>query len=118
MFSIVFYSIAHLYGVAESTLLECCDEVMETLIENISKVISFPRQRSFAQIAQNFNSSGHQFPNVVGCLDGTHLKIEIKRDRRKASYYTYKKFHSIHLQAICRENLLLTYIHAGWPGTQ
>ena len=109
------YSLSHLYGVAEETYLRCCDEVMDALIDKIDQIISFPRNTEFAQIANNFNAYGKQFPNVVGCIDGTHLRVEIKCNYEKRCFKNYKKFHSIHLMAVCKDDLMFTYIFAGWP---
>ena len=105
-----------MYGVSEETYLRCCNAVMNALISKIGRIIKFPQRNEFQDIADAFNSSGKQFPNVVGCLDGTHIKVEIKRNFDSHSYYNYKKFHSIHLLAVCRDDLSFTYIHTGWPG--
>ena len=90
---------------------------MDALIDEIGTVIKFSETRDFPAIANGFNASAvRQFPNIVGCIDGTHLKVEIKHNHEKHCYKNYKKFHSIHLLAVCRENLMFTYIFAGWPG--
>ena len=73
-------------------------------------------RNQFQTISDVFNASGKQFPNIVGYLDGTHIKVKIPRNLDSHSYYNYKKFHSIHLLAVCHEDLSFTYIHAGWPG--
>ena len=80
------FSIAHLYGVSEETFLRCCDNVIDALLEKMHMIIKFPQPQEFRQIANNFNSSGKEFPNVVGCIDGTHLRIEIKRNFERRSY--------------------------------
>ena len=69
-----------------------------------------PMPNQFQNIADAF-TSGKQFPNVVGYLDGTHIKVEILI---VTHITTTRSF--IHLLAVCYEDLSFTYIHAGWPG--
>ena len=74
------FSLSHRYGVCEETFLRCCNNVMDALIKKIPLIIKFPEPTQFREIANNFNASGKEFQNVVGCIDGTHLGIEIKKE--------------------------------------
>ena len=53
---------------------------------------------------------------IVGCLDGIHIKISAPSDNPK-SYINRKGYHSIQLQATCRENMTFTYCFTGYPGS-
>lgn len=52
------------------------------------------------------------FPNVIGCIDGTHIPIK----QPHIDYYNRKGFHSVILQGVCNSNKLFIDIFAGWPG--
>lgn len=56
------------------------------------------------------------FPGVVGLIDGTHISIRAPIEEPDA-YINRKKFHSINVQVICDENMVLTDVLAGWPGS-
>ncbi|KAI4464269.1 hypothetical protein MML48_3g00005519 [Holotrichia oblita] len=55
------------------------------------------------------------FPNVFGCVDGTH--IEIPKPMNGNSYYNRKGYHSIVIQAICDAKMYFLDIFVGWPGS-
>ncbi|XP_032690075.1 putative nuclease HARBI1 [Odontomachus brunneus] len=56
------------------------------------------------------------FPNIIGAIDGTHIKIKAPQDD-KQSYVNRKGYHSIHVQAVCTQNLLFTSVLAGNVGS-
>ncbi|XP_030752551.1 putative nuclease HARBI1 isoform X2 [Sitophilus oryzae] len=55
------------------------------------------------------------FPNVVGCVDGSHILIN--GPRGDDSYYNRKGTHSMLIQGICDSEMLFTDIYCGWPGS-
>ena len=90
---------AHLFGMSEDTFLRCTDLVMDALIANLDKIISWPKKREFADVAHKFNDVGRFFPNVIGAIDDLHIEIELTEERRfEPSFINYKQFHSVHLQ--------------------
>ena len=54
------------------------------------------------------------FPQVIGCIDGTHLPI-LAPSQNEDIYVNRKNFHSINIQAICDANLKLIDIAAKCP---
>ena len=80
------------------------------------KFISWPNVNQYNDIAREFNFlAGRGFPNIIGAVDGTHVRIDPPAENPNA-YYNRKKFHSIILQAVCKHDLLFTSIYVGWPG--
>ncbi|XP_064643104.1 putative nuclease HARBI1 [Lineus longissimus] len=71
-----------------------------------------------------------QFPNVLGCLDGTHVKIqgpstpqwyrELEnagpRPTYESTFVCRKQYHSINTQGICDHKGKLINVVARWPG--
>ncbi|XP_038157732.1 putative nuclease HARBI1 [Cyprinodon tularosa] len=63
------------------------------------------------QIGQNY-----RFPNVVGCIDGTHIPI-IAPSENEADYVNRRSIHSINVQIICDAAHIITNVEAKWPGS-
>ena len=55
-------------------------------------------------------------PNVIGCLDGCHLKYQVGQALNNIYYNGHKHLTSINLMAICTYNLAFMDIFVGWPG--
>ncbi|XP_057189413.1 putative nuclease HARBI1, partial [Triplophysa rosa] len=56
------------------------------------------------------------FPNVIGCIDGTHIPI-IAPSQNEADYVNRKSIHSINVQIICDAAHIITNVEAKWPGS-
>lgn len=112
-----FRSIADRFGIgkgcAHTVFMETCKEICYLQ----EKYIKWPTDRELLQTVQSFNNlRGLQsFPNVVGCVDSTH--IEIKTPRTDNSFYNRKGYTSMQIQAICNSTLEFINIFSGWPGS-
>ncbi|XP_039287880.1 putative nuclease HARBI1 [Nilaparvata lugens] len=58
-----------------------------------------------------------RFPNVVGCIDCTHVKIQSPGGQDAELYRNRKGYFSINVQAICNAQLVFTEITARWRGS-
>ncbi|XP_046873620.1 putative nuclease HARBI1 [Hypomesus transpacificus] len=56
------------------------------------------------------------FPNVVGAIDGTHVRLQAPSSDEHL-YVNRKGYHSINVQAICDANLKITNCVARWAGS-
>ncbi|XP_015778386.1 PREDICTED: putative nuclease HARBI1 [Acropora digitifera] len=56
------------------------------------------------------------FPGVVGCVDGTHIRLQ-RPSQNEADYVNRKGYHSINVQAICDHIGIFTNIVAKWLGS-
>ena len=105
--------LAGFFGVSEEAFIRSTDYIMELLGEKIGMVIKWPSKDEYAQVAADFNSKEkRQFPNIIGAIDGCHIRISPKKIERNA-YHNFKRFHSIHLQAICTSDRKFTDIFVG-----
>lgn len=57
------------------------------------------------------------FPNIIGCIDCTHIKIQSPGQDDAELYRNRKGFFSINVQAVCNASLLFTEITARWRGS-
>ena len=101
------------FGVSEACFIHTTEYVMGILKDKSSLVIKWPDKNDYPEIAADFNSKRFRcFPNVSGCIDGCHIRIAAKKNER-GLYYNYKRFHSVHLQAVCLNDRKFTDIFVG-----
>lgn len=105
------------FGVTEYTFLKYRVKVIDCINNNLlNKFINWPSDAEMDTISDHFNDMGaHNFPGVIGAIDGSHISIEPPVENPN-SYYNRKKFHSIVLQGICKDNLQFIHTNIGWPG--
>ncbi|CAG2202153.1 HARBI1 [Mytilus edulis] len=83
----------------KSTVSRVIDRVTDSLVAMKDDFISWPdNQRKNVIRAGFYEKAG--FPNVVGCIDGTHIRITGPSIDEPA-FVNRKGFHSINVQAIC-----------------
>ena len=82
------------FGVSEAAFIHTMEYIMKLLQEKSSLIIKWPKKIDYPQIAADFNSKRLRcFPNVIGCIDGCHIRIAANKNER-GPYYNYKHFHS------------------------
>lgn len=79
------------------------------------RFIYWPREEVVNQTIEEF-SKIRGFPNVIGALDGSYIKIRAPQVD-PVSYICRKQYHAIHLLAVCNAKCLFTYCHAGDVGS-
>ena len=112
-----FGTLAHLFRVGLSTVRVIIADVSEAISAHpeLNKLVQFPStEEEFYSISKDFFDM-FQFPNVVGAVDDTHIKI-VKPGTDPASYFDYKKNYSIHLQAVCDSKTRVLFYYIGAPG--
>lgn len=70
------------------------------------------------------------FPGVIGCVDGTHIRITSPKKNIQRAYVNRKSYHSINVcgkfvrmginffvQAICDHTGAFLHVSAKWPGS-
>lgn len=86
-------------GFDKSTVSRAIDDVTNALIAKKNRFIKWPNQGEILKSKQNFFSRGG-FPGVIGCIDGTHVRIQAPLED-EAVFVNRKGFHSINVQAVC-----------------
>ena len=92
------------------------ESFMDALLSHLYDFIIFPEteeetRRQIAKFAANSD-----FPEIVGAIDGTFIKIIASKDDPVA-YICRKKLHALVLQAVVDYNLKFMDIAAGFPGS-
>ncbi len=83
---------------------------------SLKKFIFLPHDENVKNTIIGDFYTASNFPNVLGVIDGTHIRIVAPREHPQV-YVNRKKFHSIILQGICAHNLQFLHVVAGWPGS-
>ncbi|XP_061401150.1 putative nuclease HARBI1 [Musca vetustissima] len=56
------------------------------------------------------------FPGIIGCVDGTHIRIKSPGNDVKHLYYNRKGFYSINAMVVCDHTTKIMFVDARHPG--
>lgn len=86
-------------GLSKSAVSKIITDVSEALAGKQHQFIVWPSHDEIQQVKEGFYRKGG-FPGVIGCIDGTHVRIQGPADHEN-DFVNRKGFHSINVQAIC-----------------
>jgi len=111
--------LSHIFGLSVSSIVKARREAAKAIVQMfLHAAIKWPAEEELETVANSFRfREGNEFPNIVGCLDGCHIKI-LTPYRNQQLFYNRKKFHSVILSAVCKQDLKFTDIAVGFPGRQ
>ena len=104
--------VSRLFGVSKSTVHKCVRRVSEAIFNIRAEIIKWPDLNRQDEISRSVEQSS-KIPNVIGFVDGTHIRLT---QTPHADYINRKGYPSINVQIIVDDRLLVTDVHAGWPG--
>ncbi|XP_063050043.1 putative nuclease HARBI1 [Engraulis encrasicolus] len=110
------YTIGDAEGLAKATVCREIRKVYLALKAHMNFFITFPGHLPEQRIKEAFFSVAG-FPNVLGAIDCTHVKIIAPPGPEERDYINRKRFHSLNIQMICDTSFLITNIEARWPGS-
>lgn len=87
-------------GVDKSTVSRVVTNVSLALVAKQQQFIKWPRDQQDLSKSKNMFYQRGGFPCVVGCVDGTHIRIQAPHENENG-YVNRKGFHSINVQGIC-----------------
>jgi hypothetical protein len=113
----VFRSVGNLFGMpSKGTAHYCIMEILHILADNMrSDYIRWPNKQQQYLIAEDF-SQRYGFPNVVGCIDGTHVPVKAPSNDRE-NYVNRKGFPSVNVMAVCDNKMRFTDVFADRAGS-
>ncbi|CAC5417874.1 HARBI1 [Mytilus coruscus] len=96
----LFEVIGDTMGVDKATACRAVNDVTNALLSKKDQFIKWSaRQEERDRNKQGFFRGG-LFPGVIGCIDGTHVKIQAPSEDEPA-YVNRKGWHSINVQGVC-----------------
>ena len=109
-------TVAHLFGVARSTVCEVVQETCRAIVHNLlSLYINFPSGEGLKKVVDGFEEKWG-FPQCVGAVDGSHIPISAP-ELNHTDYYNRKGWYSMIVQAIVDHDYLFRDICVGWAGS-
>ncbi|XP_039968061.1 putative nuclease HARBI1 [Bactrocera tryoni] len=107
----------NMLGLAQPTVSVVLSEVLDALENFIcQRWIKFNYTEAEMQQAKSYIYSNTRFPGVIGCVDGTHIKIVAPKKELQHLYYNRKGFFSINAMIVCDHTMNIRYINAKNPG--
>ena len=105
------------FNITDSSILQCRNQVFSVVLCSLKKKFIFlPHDENVKNTIIGDFYTASNFPNVLGVIDGTHIRIVAPCEHPQV-YVNREKFHSIILQGICAHNLQFLHVVAGWPGS-
>lgn len=90
--------------VKQPTVSRVVSRVTDAIIRHSSDMIKWPtlqQQRHHSQAFQQFKG----MPNVIGCVDGTHVRLVNRPEIHEEAYINRKQYHSINAMITCDSEL-------------
>ncbi|CAC5421210.1 HARBI1 [Mytilus coruscus] len=106
---------ADVHNISRSSVSRCVRNVTQCLVNVCNQHIIMPTDAASLEIIKRGFYEIADFPNVVGAVDGTHVRIK-SPSVDEHIFVNRKKFHSINVQGVCDSNLKLLNIVSQWSG--
>jgi hypothetical protein len=101
---------------SKGSLHKLCKEILDIFKKKLfPRFVRWPTATELMIIKKEFSEMAG-FPDVVGAIDGSHIKIH-KPPFSDSSYFNRKKDYSIILQAVVDSDMQFININVGYPGS-
>ncbi|KAJ6668314.1 hypothetical protein lerEdw1_015691, partial [Lerista edwardsae] len=105
------------HRVDQATVSRAIDRVLAAINKHCKKYISFPQERNAVlTVKQNF-ADKYRFPNVIGAIDCTHVRIQKPFREDPRSFMNRKQYYSVNMQVVCDAKLRILDVVAEFPGS-
>lgn len=109
-----YHSIGDMHGVSKTTVSRAVRNATKAMIEVLfAQLVRWPND--MVTVVQRFHSTA-SIPLVVGCVDGTLIKIDAPLTNEPVFVDRHGN-HCVTCSAVCGPNMLFYYVHANWPGS-
>lgn len=103
------------FNVTDFTVLKSRQLITKALLSRLQTFIKWPGLEHRRQLELEFRAK-RGFPDVIGIIDGTHIRIKAPRKKPEV-YINRKKYHSMNVQAVVQEDRQIIDLFAGYPGS-
>ena len=103
-----------LCGISYTSSWRAVHRIMNLILNKRHQIIKFPS--NLERIATQFKAKKN-IPDVIGCIDGTHIEILVPKSTISETFRNRKGWMSINAQMICGPDNLIYDIDASWPGS-
>ena len=111
-----YQTIAHLFGIARSTVCEIVHETCHCIVDALMKdYIKFPYADRLDRVVDEFKIKWG-VPQCFGAVDGCHVPISAP-SHLHTDYYNRKGWYSMLIQGLVDANYRFLDVCVGWPGS-
>lgn len=111
-----FRTIGLTFGVGRCTAMNIKDDFCTALMRRVNEFIKLHTTENDTRKAIQGFENISTFPQVVGALDGTHIRIAAPNDNPN-SYYNREKNYSVVLQGVADANGKFIHVSTGYAGS-
>ena len=108
-------TLADLFGVSKATIHLCIRRVSDAIASKLHHHGRFGDQREADRTKAKFFAMAGM-PSVIGCIDGTHIKVQRPREM-EYQFVNRKGYHSMNVQLVCDAGTLSNLIKASMSAT-
>ncbi|XP_052258927.1 putative nuclease HARBI1 [Dreissena polymorpha] len=101
--------------VSQPSVSRCCRRVGRAIARLARRYVRFPDREECKTLKSRFQSIAG-FPNVIGLIDGTHVRIQRPKNH-EADFINRKGYHSLNVQMVCDHSKKVRSLTAKWPGS-
>ncbi|XP_061191708.1 putative nuclease HARBI1 [Saccostrea echinata] len=102
-------------SLSPSTVCRTVKDVCHALCQMSRQFIRMPARHAADGVKKHFYSIAG-FPNVLGCIDGTYIKIQAPSEN-EPDFLNRKGYHSLNVQMISDGKFRILNCVAKWPGS-
>ncbi|KAM9476030.1 putative nuclease HARBI1 [Clarias gariepinus] len=110
------YTVGDAENISKASVCRSVRTVYLSLKRLLNVFITFPGHKAIRTIKHAFYGIAG-FPNVIGALDCTHVRIKCPSGPHEADFVNRKSVHSINVQMISDADCIITNVEAKWPGS-
>lgn len=107
--------VADRFGITISALHTVITRVTDFILALAHNIIKYPTDLEKEQTS-NFYLQQKGFPNIIGAIDGSHIRID-KPVEDPDSYINRKQYFSIHVQGTVNHDMKFIDVFIGYPGS-
>ena len=111
-----YVSIGPSFNVGKATVIEAVQDVVEALYEMRNEHIKFPESEAETRAAIETFEDLSNLPNIVGAIDGSHVRIRAPKDSA-VDYFSRYQQHDFIIQAVVNGQKLFLDFACGYPGS-
>ncbi|XP_028437520.1 putative nuclease HARBI1 [Perca flavescens] len=113
---IFLYAVGDAENLSKATVCRSIRQMYLALKGFLNIFITFPGHKRTCFIKEEFYKIAG-FPNVIGALDCTHIRIKHPSGVHEGDFVNRKSYHSINVQMICDADCTFSNVEAKWPGS-
>lgn len=108
-----------IHGINRMSVSRCVHQTASAIVRTLmERHMSFPRTDAEIECKIQEFYDMHEFPCVIGCIDGSLVPIKGPTNAQDEHLYVCRKrYHALNVQAVVDANMKFLNIVAKWPGS-